>query len=367
MLSASSVPRALRCVASLVLPRRRFDREFADAGSEYHEEIESAIDTGDEDAIPEAVLALINEGDECITERAFAYNVATDTARDLAAASHRDYSDVRPFEIPGTPDLVIRHANGRVTVVDHKSFLDGSMDQLATYALMVSRAWGVDEIECVIHYKAAWKRPLRVTLGPLDLDAHAAKLKQLQLDAAKAQVNPLEWVRKGDHCSYCDCWADCPAWEGLRGQVRTGELALTVETMVSDEDGAALWEMRDQLKTMLSRVTSVCYARAKERPIPLPDGNMLAYVEKQGKRKIDGNKAYALIKERFGTQVADDSVRRTVAQSWIKEALKKHGVKGVDKRNAEIVKALEDAGAVTRETKLAPEVVPAVKLLKESA
>ena len=90
-------------------------------------------------------------------------------------------------------------------------------------------------------------------------------------------------------------------------------------------------------------------------------------VEKQGKRKIDGQKAYALIKERFGAQVADDSVRRTVAQSWIKEALKKHGVKSVDKRNTEIVKALEDAGAVTRETKLAPEVVPAVKLLKESA
>src|SRR5690606_17945026 len=193
------------------------------------------------------------------------------------------------------------------------------------------------------------------------------RLKQLQLDAAKAAANPLAWVKRGDHCSYCDCWADCPAWEGLRSQVRSGELALRVETMVSDEDAAALWELREQLKMMLSRVTSVCYARAKERPIPLPDGNVLAYVEKEGKRKIDGDKAYALIREKYGTAVADAAVRKTVAQKWIEDALKQHGVPGAAKAKTAIVKALEDAGAVTRDVKSVPEVVPAVKLLKESA
>ena len=101
MLSASSVPRALRCVASLVLPRRRFDREFADAGSEYHEEIESAIDTGDEDAIPEAVLALINEGDECITERAFAYFFFPPT-RELSEEAHERLTTISRHQALGS-------------------------------------------------------------------------------------------------------------------------------------------------------------------------------------------------------------------------------------------------------------------------
>lgn len=368
-LTASAVPRGLACASSLILPRKRFDSTFADAGSEYHEDIEAAIDVGDEEGIPEVVLDLLREGDETITEKAFAYDVATDTARELPLGKHkRDYSGLGPFEIPGTPDLVIR-GNGRVVVVDHKSFVDGSVDQLATYALMVARAWNVDEVEIVIHYKATWKRSLHLVLGPIDLDAHAAKLKQLQLDAAKAAANPLAWVKKGDHCSYCDAWVDCPAWEGLRGQVRSGELALATEAAIpfaDDDEAARAWEMRDQLKMMLSRLTAALYARAKERPIPLPDGNVLAYVEKEGKRKIDGDRAYALLKERYGTTVADAAVRKTVAQKWIEDAFKQHGVPSPAKAKTAVVKALEEAGAVTREAKLSPEVVPAVRLLKDA-
>lgn len=369
-LTASGTPRAFRCVASLVLPRKRFESAYADAGIEHHEDVEAAIDVGDESAIPEAVLDLLQPGDETITERAFAYDVATDTARELPPGKHRrDYSGLGPFEIPGTPDLVIRGA--RVTVVDHKSFLEvepaDRNTQAATYALALARAWNLDEVDVLIHYKAEWRRPSFTTLGALDLDAHAARLKQLQLDAVKAQVNPLAWVKKGDHCSYCDCWADCPAWDGLRGKVKSGELALAIESAVSDEEGAALWDLREQLKLMLNRATGICYARAKERPIPLPDGNVLAYVTKEGKRKIDGDKAYTLLREKYGTQVADAAVRKTVAQKWIEDAFKAHGVPGAAKAKAALVKQLEEAGAVTRDTKLVPEVVPAVKLLKESA
>lgn len=371
-LSASSIPRALRCVASLVLPRHRFESAYADAGSANHEDIEAAIDVGDESAIPDAVLAVIREGDETITERSFAYDMATDTARELPHGKHkRDYAGLGPFEIPGTPDLVIRGA--RVTVVDHKKFEEvDAADrnaQAATYALMVARAWGVDEIDILIHYvEAEWRKPSFATLGPLDLDAHAARLKQLQLDAAKARENPLAWVNTGAWCKYCDCQLGCPAWTALQKQVKSGELALMTEARIpfeDDNEAADAFEILQRLKTMTARLTAALYARAKERPIPLPDGKVLAYVEKEGKRKIDGDRAYALIREKYGTAVADASVRKTVAQKWIEDALKQHGVPTPAKAKAAVVKALEEAGAVTRETKLVPDVVPAVKLLKE--
>lgn len=374
MLTASAVPRALRCVASLVLPRHRFESQYADAGSSNHEDIEAAIDVGDESAIPDAVLAVIQDGDETITEKAFAYDVAADTARELPPGKHRrDYSGLGTFEVPGTPDLIVRGA--RVTVVDHKKFEEvDAADrnaQAATYALMVARAWGLDEIDIVIHYvEAEWRKPSTATLGPLDLDAHAARLKQLQLDAAAAKQNPLAWVNSGPQCKYCDCQLGCPAWTSLQKQVRSGELALMTEARIpfdDDNEAADAFEILQRLKTMTARLTAALYARAKERPIPLPDGNVLAFVQKEGKRKIDGEKAYVLIKERFGTEVAESAVRKTVAQKWIEDALKQHGVSGAGAKKAAIVKQLEEQGAVTRETKLAPEVVPAVRLLKESA
>lgn len=374
MLTASATPRALRCVASLVLPRHRFESAYADAGSSNHEDIESAIDVGDESQIPEAVLAIIRDGDETITERAFAYDVATDTARELPRGKHRrDYAGLSPFEIPGTPDLVIRGA--RVTVVDHKKYEEvDAADrnaQAATYALTIARAWGLDEIDVMIHYvEAEWRKPSFATLGPLDLDAHAARLKQLQLDAARARENPLAWVNSGPQCKYCDCQLGCPAWTALQKQVRSGELALMNEARIpfeDDNEAADAFDILQRLKTMTARLTAALYARAKERPIPLPGGNVLAYVEKEGKRKIDGDAAYRLIRERYGTAVADASVRRSVAQKWIEDALKEHGVPSPGKAKAAIVKQLEEQGAVTRDTKLAPEVVPAVKLLKETA
>lgn len=373
MLTASGTPRALRCVASLVLPRHRFESAYAAAGSEYHEDVEAAIDVGDESEIPDAVQAVIRDGDETITERAFAYDVANDTARELPRGRHRrDYAGLTPFEIPGTPDLVIRGA--RVTVVDHKSFEEvDSADrnaQAATYALMIARAWGLDEIDILIHYRAEWRKPSFATLGPLDLDAHAARLKQLQIDAASAKENPLAWVNSGQQCKYCDCQLGCPAWTALQKQVKSGELALMNEARIpfeDDNEAAEAFDTLQRLKTMTARLTAALYARAKERPIPLPDGKVLAFVEKEGKRKIDGDAAYRLIKEKYGTQVADASVRRSVAQKWIEDALKANGVPGAAAKKAALVKTLEESGAVTRDTKLVPDVVPAVKLLKESA
>jgi len=373
MLSASGVPRALKCVSSLVLKRHHYESEYAAAGNEYHEGLEAAIDVGDESAIPDEILALVREGDEMITEKAFAYDVATDTARVLKVKSKRAYEDLKPFEIPGSPDLIIR-GNGRVIVVDHKSFEEvDSADrnaQAATYALMVARAWGYDEVEVAIVYKATFRRPSHAALGPLDLAAHADRLRQLQLDAAQARVNPLAWLKSGDHCKYCESWLSCPKWDSLREQVSSGELALTAEAAIpfaNDDDAARGHDLLGQLQMMTTRLRAALYARAKERPVPLPDGMVLAEVAVQGKRQIDADKAYALVREKYGQAVADKAVQRKVAQKWIETALKDAGIPSPAKAKDAIVKQLEQSGAVERRDSTRIEVVPAARLLKESA
>lgn len=347
--SASGIPRALRCPTSLVLPRHQFDSAHAEAGTEHHEDLEAAIDIGDESAIPEEILALIEPGDEMITERAFAYDVATDTGRELAVTSKRAYEGLGPFEIPGTPDLVIRGPR-RIIVVDHKSFEEvdpaEKNAQIATYALTVARAWGYDEAEVMIHYKI--RRPSFAVLGPLDLDAHAARLKQLQLDAAKAARDPLAFLNDGPWCKYCEAHLDCPKWDGLRKMVRSDFQA--VVPFERDEDAVEAFDLLGRIKMLAGRIEGALRARAKERPIPLPDGRVFGAHDVTGKRKLDGDAAYQMIREKYGQQVADKAVVRTASQKGIELALKDAGIPSPGKAKSGIVKALEDAGAVERKT-----------------
>jgi hypothetical protein len=357
VITASGVPRALRCVGSLALPRVRIDSPHAAAGTAHHEQLESDIDTGN---APDDIEALISPGDIVITEQAFAYNVATDTARRLTVASKRAYQ-TESFEIPGTPDLVI--VGQRLTVVDHKSNEEVDSadrnEQTATYALTLARFYGRDEVDVVIRYK--WRRPSQATLTALDLDAHAARLKQLQIDAATARANPIGWINDGPWCKYCDAALACPKWADLTRRAANGELALHVEAQLpfaNDSDAAAAWDLLGRLKLLTGRLEGALKMRAKERPFLTLDGLEVREVIEEGNRRIDGEKAYELIRSRFGTEVADDSVKRTVSQKGIEEALKKHGLKPALK--AQVVKDLEAAGAVTRETKTTVKPLPPI-------
>jgi hypothetical protein len=349
--SASSIPRLLQCATSALLPQHDYKTKYATEGQDYHAEMESAIDVGDEDAIPSEVLALVQDGDETITEMAFAYDPVADTARELGRITREQYAElVRDDELPGKPDLIIR-GNGRVVVVDHKGFLEVDdaerNEQVATYALMVARAWGYDEVEVVIRYRAPWRRPSYATLNTLDLAAHADRLAKLRSDIHKAREMPQLFLNDGAHCKFCPAFlSGCPRQEALARRVQSGQLAAV--PFDSDDEATLALELRDRLRTMLNRLEAGLHARAAVRPIPRPNGKVWGPVEKQGARKIDGDKAYPIIRERFGVEVADASVRRSVTQKAIEEALKKSGVKGAAAKKDALVKALEEAGAVER-------------------
>lgn len=377
--SASSIPRALRCLGSLVLPQSDYQTAYSDEGQDNHADMEAAADVGNIDALPEVVRSLIMPGDTLITEASFAYDVATDTARRLGGP--RQYDDLRPFEIPGTPDLGI-HGSGRLTVVDYKNFeeVDEAENnaQAATYALTLARVYGIDEVTVAIVYLGGLRRPSIGVLSAIDLDAHAVRLKALHLDVMRARAAFREGVMPqlatGSHCKYCSAFVArtpggavlCPEQARLKSEALT-TLPLTVEASIpfqSDEDAARAFDILQRLKMLTTRLSASLYARAKERPIPLGDGKVLAEFVEEGSRKIDGDKAYALIRERHGQQVADSAVQRKVAQKWIEDALKEHGVKNVAKAKRELMDELEATGAVTRETKTSIKVGDAARLLK---
>lgn len=338
--SASAVPRLLACPGSAHLRQSEYHTDHADSGVDRHEDAETAADTGGE--LDPRVRALIQPGDTLATECSFAYDVSDDTGRPLGHLARRDYQQLRPFEIPGTIDLLIR-GNGKLTVVDYKSFEDvdpaASNAQLATYALMVARAVGLDEVTVAIVYLAAPWRPADVaTLYSFDLDAHADRLRRLMIGGDKT-------LRTGKHCKYCPAFHDCPEQRQLGEQASGGVLAARVEAMIpfeSDDDAKLAYDIWQRVIVFQKRLSAALHARAAERPIPLGNGRAWGRLEKQGNEKLDGDVVWQAVKE-LHPGLEDTAVVRHATKKRLEETLK-------GKRGAvpAVLKLVRDRGGATR-------------------
>lgn len=323
--SASAVPRLLACPGSAHLRHADYQTAYADAGDERHADAEAAADLGGE--LDQRVRALLQPGDEMAAECSFAYDVSDDTGRGLGHLGGRRYDNLGPFEIPGTIDLLIRGTK-RLLVIDYKSFEDVEPaernTQLATYALMVARAAGLDEVTVAIIYLAAPWRPADVaTLYSYDLDAHADRLRTLMVGGDRT-------LRTGRHCKYCPSFHDCPEQKQLAADASGGALAVRVEAMIpfeQDDDAATAYELRDRLRMLLKRLEAGLYARAAERPIPLRNGKMFGPRDKLGNEKLDGDIVYQVAKAHHGQAFADEAVTRQATKKRLEEALKKSGQK----------------------------------------
>lgn len=345
MISASRVPTYLACPAAAVLPHAPYNTAHAEAGIEHHTEMEAAADTGG-DGLPDRVRVFIGDG-AMSTECAFAYDVASDTARELGHVQ-RKYVGLTPYEIPGQVDLLARGT--RTRIVDHKGHERvepaATNTQLATYALMVARTYGLDEVDVAIAYKDGWLDT--ATLGPLELDAHAVRLRQLQIDVARAVRDPQP--RIGRQCRYCEAFMSCPAQADLRRETDT-VLPMRIEASLpfhDDREAADAFDLLDRIKLLEQRIRSALYARAGERPIPLNDGRVLGPVEKLSNTEIDLDKAHHVLVARFGPQIANECVTKKMTQAGIERALKKHGH---DRMKREVMKQIADAGGAKRETR----------------
>jgi hypothetical protein len=338
VISASSVPRALKCTAWLALPREDYQTAAAQAGTDRHADLEAEADLGGTDGIHPDIVARYHPDAQTTPEAAFAYDVATDTARALGHG-RAAYVDLGPLEIPGTADLVLLVEGQWGMVVDHKSYKDGAPEQLATYALMLARTAGLDEVHVALNYAA--RRPYIATLTALDLDAHAARLKTL-LTSKPSAPNAGPW------CEFCPAFLSCPAQAQLVPSVDAALVATPVLALDTDEDAARAYDFVQRLGMLMARAKAALIARASERPIPLGNGKVFGPHEKKGATQIDGDIAYALIRERFGQAKADAAVTRKVTQAGIERAVGKADKKAV-------MAELESRSALTHPTRTACE------------
>lgn len=356
-LSASGVPRALACPASLVLPQHRYETKSAADGTDRHADDETAIDLGnEEDVLPSKVLAMIGPDDTRVTEFAFAFDCATNSARELGHIKRRAYRDLSPFEIPGTADLLIRNSR-RAIVVDKKGYERvgpaETNEQTLTLALMVARTYGLDEIIVVIYYEIGGVDI--AIIGALDLDGHAERLKQLLVDTARAQIEPTAFLAMGRHCRYCPAFLSCPKQHALTLEVGNANTAMAIESRIpfsDDADAAAAFDLLGRIKMLTARISAALYARAAERPIPLSDGRVLGPVEKQGNEKLDGDVVYEVIRDQHGQGIADAAVVRQATKKRIKDALVFAGGKGeIAKLERAVLDEVRKRGGARRETK----------------
>lgn len=352
-LSASGVARALACPSSIVLPRHRFASPNADAGTERHAEMEAAIDVGDAARVlPDAVLALI-EGMETTTEAAFAYDCATDTARPLGHG-RASYRNLSPYEIPGCIDL-LAHGNGRFVVVDKKGYERvGAAErnaQTLTYALMIARSANVDEVTVVIFYELG--APDIAVIDAIALDAHAARLRELQLRVAKAAGRVREHLAIGAHCRYCEAYFHCPKQHETNAlAIVEPEAPLRFEASLPldrDEDAARAFELYERVRLFQSRLHDVLAARAMQRPIPLNDGREYGPREKEGTKRLDGDIAWRVLRDLHGQGVADAATKRTATQKGIEDALRQLGG-ALAPAKRKVMQALDEAGGVKQST-----------------
>ena len=331
-LSASGVTRALACAGSLVLPQHRYETKFAADGTDRHADTEAAIDLGnEEDVLPARVLEMIGPDDQLTTECAFAYDCATGQARALGHGREA-YKGLTPFEIPGCVDLLIKNKH-RAIVVDKKGFervgSAESNEQTMTYALMVARTCGFDEVTVVIYYEVGGIDV--ATVSALDLDGHAERLKALLVDVARAQVEPTKFLAMGKWCRYCPAFLSCPKQHALTLEVGSGQMAMQVESRIpfdDDAEAAKAFDLLQRVKMIAQRIQAGLYARAGQRPIPLSNGNVLGPIEKQGNEKLDGDIVYQVIRDQHGQGIADAAVERKATKKRIGEALVFAGSKG---------------------------------------
>ena len=341
--SASSVERVLACPGSAHLEQHDYRSVYAEAGDDRHGDAEAAAVLGAHEDLPWQVRKLLEPGDVMAAECAMAYDVSDDTSRALGHIAWRDYSGLRPFEIPMTIDLIV-YGENRVLVVDYKGFegvTPAALNpQLATGALAVARASGRDEVTVAIVYLgASWKPADVATLCVFDLDVHAARLREMMASTSRELVT-------GKHCKYCHAFISCPEQKRLAEEVGRGAIAMRVESMIpfsDDDDAAEAYDLLQRIKTVQTRLSAALYARAAERPIPLRNGRMFGPHAKLGNEKLDGDVVYATVKELHGQAAADAAVVRSATKTRLEAALK--GKRGAAKAVLDAVRA---AGGATR-------------------
>lgn len=293
-------------------------------------------------------------------EVAFAYDPATDTARELGEVRGRAYPATSPSEIAGTVDaILVEPEAGRATVVDWKTGTDfermtaDAADnlQLRGYALAVSRTYGVETVRvAIVRIEEDEVSSTVHEYDALDLAAAADELRR-QLAAI-----PTAHPRPGAWCKRCRAVAVCPETVAAVDElVPATPPPAPVPLVVTRENAGPLLARLRAVEAACEAVETALRAFADANGgIETTDGRRWRKgTTERSSIRLDGPEAAAALEilDRAGV---DEAVEKkiTTSRAAIARVIKARGAKGkaADAAVDAIVEELRAAGAVRTTT-----------------
>lgn len=354
-LTASGLDRLALCPASGALPQvRHASSSDADRGTVKHAFLAAVPNIGVEAAlelVPEkyreecSLIDLSNDtglgrfidSAKFLAEVAFAFDIVNGKGRVLGQNLGRDYSAAGPNEVVGTVDLVGLTFD-EVVVPDVKTghaYLEPSkMRQLKFLSLAASSAYGKTRaVSGVILLREDGSSYFKkVEFDEFDLSVFELELRDIVARVAEARAAFERGERlvtvEGDHCKYCPAFDSCPSQVGLVKQWAVAPESLGVSFEGCTEEELALaWERIQAFKRVLDRSEDALKLRARQRPIPLGNGQVLG--ESPVEEGVKSDVASAVLGSKYGLETARAAVetKAVITKSSIEKALRKHALK----------------------------------------
>lgn len=337
MITGSAVTRLLNCPSSAVLAKAEAHNEWADKGTDEHDEL--AHQTMTNTHPPErAVLVPANPR----VEVKLAYDVVNRTARVLGSGSaDRNYGARGPFEIFMQLD-VVGDDGDRVVVIDWKTGFNDvepavTNGQLWTGALAACRAFGKDAAIIRIVYTNQKNRCDEHELDALDLAEFAGKLERLHVTVAERQAakqrGEILDTKEGSWCKHCavKMAGVCPSKNALLVQLASKGLAIVGDaTMTRDRAASACEEvLRAEQLVKDARKRLETYVD-ENGAIDLGGGRMFGRYIRSGNERLDGAVAVQAIYEIVGESAKEFegvAIERRTSKAAIERAAKQFAAK----------------------------------------
>ena len=332
--SASSLHRGLACPAYMVLPHVvEPSGKAADRGTAIHAYIEAVLGGVSEEAalavvalakepewtetcrrldwsamaVPGGCSAFTGGGKPSRSEVTYAFSLRTWTARELGQRLGRNYSAATEEEIVGTADIVGEDADGTPVVADIKTgqrlgpvAFNAQIRFLALcLRLLTGSAWVIGRLLYVAEDGSVEVDEHR--FDALELDSFGDELEAMaaKVDAEREMVSETEGyvptVTAGEHCAYCPATHSCPKNATLaRAMLPTlSHLSAKLGAMSPEEQGQA-WVKISEIEKLYFLVKDGLKAVARERPIPLPNGQVVRAVYSQ-RRSLVADRALKML------------------------------------------------------------------------
>lgn len=355
--SGSAFERLALCPTSAALPHAHHESIYTRRGTAIHEFLENVSNVGRDAAIElvdsewrsvclDLNLEGLHDQLQLASEVALAYNVETDTARELGRGEGRAYDDVTIDEIPATLDVVgvreLPNGRRRALVVDWKSGWTTRRKiqhvlQLDVGALLAARAYDCDVAEVqLIHVHEDFEPWVqRRVIDGWEIDAFAAHVKSVHAEAKRQRAMLREGLmprdfNTGPWCDHCPAREFCPAQATMLRSVLSGDLFDGPNRMqpIPDDVLIQLWTDVIEAQGVLSRMKGKILGIASQRTLHLGktvDGQdrWLGKYRYLGSEKLDGEKVYDVVAELYGDDVATAATKVVATKKDMEAAVKK--------------------------------------------